>query len=191
MDQIWGDPQESAKIKYELFHLHGDPSMRMWDFALYASASAESRPGSSTFVIYNDGNADLKITGLSKKYNRSWLSFHPKHTFTLSPGRSATVTVTVDWSKTGAGVNDEQILIYSNDADKVLRLFLSLPATGRKECALRSGNNWQRMVRINGELFNLPTEAGFAKRRIRYHHGSRFGRGDGSLKGWERRTGHQ
>ena len=160
MDKIYGDPSGLRKTEYELFHLHGDPSMRMW-----TSAPNIPNPGktSSTFVIYNDGNTDLKITGMSKKYNRSWLSFTPSTPFTVSPGKSATVTVTVDWAKTGAGINDEQILIYSNDADKSPQT-VSVTASDRQEnYALNLLNNGNGMVRVNGELFSLPTEKIFAK----------------------------
>jgi hypothetical protein len=163
MDQIWGDPWGVRKEQYELFHLHGDPSMRMWTSAPMPPPPPNPGQSSSTFVVYNDGNADLKITGMSKKYNRSWLTFTPNTPFTLSPGRSSTVTVTVDWSKTGAGINDEQILIYSNDADKSPQT-VSVSASDRQEnYALNLLNNGNGMVRINGELFTLPTEQIFAK----------------------------
>ncbi|MBU1908431.1 MAG: pre-peptidase C-terminal domain-containing protein, partial [Verrucomicrobia bacterium] len=108
MDQIWGDRWGSRKMEYELFHLHGDPSLEM---------RTESPSSGQSFAIYNDGNADLLITNMTKRDGQSWLSFSPGAPLTIRPGQSQIVDMDVDWGAALRGATNDRIMIYNNDAD--------------------------------------------------------------------------
>jgi PKD repeat protein/murein DD-endopeptidase MepM/ murein hydrolase activator NlpD len=108
MRMLWATPNNNTQqVEFELFHLLGDPSLEMW---------TAPPVGDENFVIYNDGNKDLQITSISKKHNRSWLSFSPSASFTIPPNQSKTITLKVNWNRANEGSNEEQILVYSNDS---------------------------------------------------------------------------
>ena len=69
------------------------------------------------FIIYNDGTADLEITSMTKRDNDPWLDFSPKAPFTVAPGQSQVVRITVDWDLVPGTGDDERIIIKSNDSD--------------------------------------------------------------------------
>jgi hypothetical protein len=73
--------------------------------------------GPQYFRIHNDGSADLEITSMTRRDGDPWLDFSPTATLTILPGESELITVSVDWDLVEPGVNDEQIVIESNDTD--------------------------------------------------------------------------
>ncbi len=73
---------------------------------------------SKSFTIYNDGTDSLSISGIEKEADAEWLSYLPGPPFTIDPGKSQTVTVTIDTDLAGSQPDDEKLLVYSNDADE-------------------------------------------------------------------------
>jgi hypothetical protein len=69
------------------------------------------------FRIFNDGTTDLEITSMTKRDGDLWLNFSPTAPLTIAPGESELITVSVAWSAVPPGINDEQIIIESNDID--------------------------------------------------------------------------
>lgn len=72
-----------------------------------------------TLTIYNDGIGTLKVTSISKKFNKTWLySISPSST-NVPQGGSRKITITVNPTGLPAGFSDsETIIINSNDADE-------------------------------------------------------------------------
>ncbi len=106
MDQLWGDRWGNRKMEYELFHLHGDPSLSM---------RTENPSSDDSFVIYNDGDADLLITNMVKRDGQAWLSFDPGAPMTIRPGQAQAVQLAVDWGAALVGGTNDRIVIYHND----------------------------------------------------------------------------
>lgn len=81
--------------------------------SLYATA-----PGA--FVIFNDGPGTLNVTSISKRDGNSWLTISPSTPYAIPPAGAQTVTVTIDWNNPALtpGSNDEQLLVWSDDADE-------------------------------------------------------------------------
>ncbi len=83
-----------------------------WSFSL-APLSEDS------FTIYNDGTADLEVNSISKRDGDAWLaSWAPDAPFTIVPGGSQTVVVNIDGALGAPGLNEEQLIVLSNDDDK-------------------------------------------------------------------------
>lgn len=114
MSQIcWNEQDglgEDDQKQYEMFHLFGDPSMAMW---IAAPQSKEQN-----FIIHNDGNAELQIKSMTNENNAEWLEVVPKAPFSIEPGQYRIVTVRVDWEKTSEGLNQDRIVVASNDEDR-------------------------------------------------------------------------
>lgn len=103
-DQI-GDVTEDVQ-GWDEFHGHG--------LINAAQAVAKARAG---FVVYNDGNADLEITAMTKRDGDAWLDWVPTAPLTIAPGGSQVITVSIDWSQLPGSSDQEQIIVYSNDDD--------------------------------------------------------------------------
>ncbi|NJL58656.1 MAG: DUF1573 domain-containing protein [Desulfobacteraceae bacterium] len=76
-----------------------------------------SQPDSSKFVIRNAGNGPLTVSSVTKGQNWLTLSGYPTVPFTIAPGNSQTVTVSVNWSLVGTATQGN-IQITSNDPDE-------------------------------------------------------------------------
>ncbi len=70
-----------------------------------------------TFTINNTGTTDLTVLTMSKRDGDPWFSFSPAAPFTVIPGASQIVTVTIDWDLVPLGFNDDQIIVTSDDTD--------------------------------------------------------------------------
>jgi len=92
-------------------NLMGDPHIEV-----------HTREAKNTFTIYNEGKADLKVTSINKQNNTNWLSFSPiasqDSPLIIPKGESQVITVDVDWDKANTGVNEDKLIIYSNDTEK-------------------------------------------------------------------------
>ena len=73
-----------------------------------------------TFTIFNDGTANLNVSDMAKRDGGSWFSWSPQAPLSIAPGGSEVISVTVYPSQLEAGVNQDQILVSSNDADEGL-----------------------------------------------------------------------
>ncbi len=73
--------------------------------------------GEQSFTIYNDGNATLTVTGVTKQNNAAWLSFTTASAlpFDIAPGASAPVRVSVNATGLNAGLFTDRLLVTSND----------------------------------------------------------------------------
>jgi hypothetical protein len=76
--------------------------------------------GGSThsFTISNDGGTDLTITSIALDEAASYISWSPSAPFSVAPGASQTVTVSIDLSTAPAGSSTRRLLVYSNDPDE-------------------------------------------------------------------------
>jgi len=90
------------------FNLYGDPG----------STQKMESSGSNIFTIYNDGDANLEITSMTKRDGDAWLSWSPTSPLTISPEGSQIIAVNVDWNQIQGSSDEERIIIYSNDSDK-------------------------------------------------------------------------
>jgi uncharacterized protein (TIGR03437 family) len=74
--------------------------------------------GEQSFTIYNDGDATLSVTGITKQNNAAWLSFTtPSNVpFDIPPKGSVPVRVAVNATGLAAGLYTERLLVTSNDA---------------------------------------------------------------------------
>lgn len=70
------------------------------------------------FVVSNDGGSDLIVNGISPETAAAWISWSPPIPFTVHPGASQTVTVSVNYSMAPPGQTTRRLLISSNDADE-------------------------------------------------------------------------
>lgn len=91
--------------------------------------------GEQSFTIFNDGQATLRITGISKQNNSSWLSFTTPSAipFDIAPGSSAPVRVNVNTAGLSAGVYSDRLLVTSNDTPRSpypTGVFINLTVTG-------------------------------------------------------------
>jgi subtilisin-like proprotein convertase family protein len=98
--------------------VHGAIAMSPQTFSLIAEGFTESGPSSESFTISNDGAETLNVTSIAARDGDDWLDFTPKGPFTVEPGDSREIAVTVDWSEARAGANQERILVYSDDRDR-------------------------------------------------------------------------
>lgn len=73
---------------------------------------------SKTFTIFNDGGGELSVTAIELESSAAWITWSPAAPFTLAPGGSQLVTVSVDFDLAPDGVSSNRLLVYSNDADK-------------------------------------------------------------------------
>lgn len=71
-----------------------------------------------SFTISNDGGTDLTITSIALEEAASYISWSPSAPFTVPPGASQTVTVSVDFSSAPSGSSTRRLLVYSNDPDE-------------------------------------------------------------------------
>jgi subtilisin-like proprotein convertase family protein len=83
--------------------------------SIYAPVGAT---GSDSFMIYNDGATDLSVTSISLETAASWMSWFPEQPFTVPPGGSRTVTVSVDFESAPSGQSTRRLLVSSNDSDE-------------------------------------------------------------------------
>jgi hypothetical protein len=83
-----------------------------WSFSL-------APPSEDSFTIYNDGTADLEVNSITKRDGDDWLvSWTPDAPFTIVPGGSQTVIVNIDGALGAPGLNEEQLVVLSNDVNK-------------------------------------------------------------------------
>jgi hypothetical protein len=100
------------KVEFEEFHYFGDPTTRIW--------TAPPSRTQKTFTIYNDGDADLRVTEITKQNNSCWLDVATGSGFPLvvPPSGSKIVVVTVAPDCTSAGTHNDRLLVYSNDPNE-------------------------------------------------------------------------
>ncbi len=74
--------------------------------------------GEQSFTIFNDGDATLTVTGITKQNNSTWLSFTTPSTipFEIPPKGSAPVRVSINATGLNTGLFTERLLVTSNDA---------------------------------------------------------------------------
>jgi hypothetical protein len=68
-----------------------------------------------SFAIHNAGEFDLEVTAMTKRDGDPWLDFSPTAPLTIAPDESREIAVTIDWSWAHQGINDERIIVESND----------------------------------------------------------------------------
>jgi hypothetical protein len=68
-----------------------------------------------SFTIHNAGSSGLEVTAMTKRDGDPWLDFSPTAPLTIAPDESREITVTIDWSRADMGINDERIIVESND----------------------------------------------------------------------------
>ena len=91
--------------------------------------------GEQSFTIFNDGDATLSVTGITKQNNAAWLSFTtPSNVpFDIPPKSSVPVRVAVNATGLAAGLYTERLLVASNDAARSpypTGVFINLNVTG-------------------------------------------------------------
>ena len=106
----WGDIWDGDGF----FHVAYD-NCAIQKYPYYADASAVSG-----ITIFNDGSADLQIDSISIVGSSCWLSISPLRIppFTIAPGGSETVGVTVDLNCVNVGTYNDTIRIDSSDPDE-------------------------------------------------------------------------
>jgi C1A family cysteine protease len=74
------------------------------------------------FTIFNDGTGDLVVSDIRGRDGDTWLSWSPDPvpgaSLTIPPGNSYPVTVVMNPASAADGLNTEQLIVESNDADK-------------------------------------------------------------------------
>lgn len=72
------------------------------------------------FTIFNDGNATLSVTAITKQSNSAWLTVAPRSPLPLSIAAGGSAVVDVYANKTGlsSGSYTDRLLITSNDPDE-------------------------------------------------------------------------
>jgi uncharacterized protein (TIGR03437 family) len=91
--------------------------------------------GEQSFTIYNDGDATLSVSGITKQNNAAWLSFTTPSAvpFDIPPKGSVPVRVAVNATGLTAGLYTERLLVTSNDAARSpypTGVFINLSVTG-------------------------------------------------------------
>ena len=71
-----------------------------------------------SFTIYNDGTGQLDIDDISLSSAAGWISWSPSTPFSIAPGGTRQITVTVDTSSTPASNAGRTLLIQSNDPNE-------------------------------------------------------------------------
>ncbi|MDI7277115.1 MAG: C25 family cysteine peptidase, partial [Anaerolineae bacterium] len=90
------------------FNLYGDPAL-----GLSTSGSGQG------LNVFNDGTAYLSVTSITEQSGSDWLSVLPPepYPFTVAPGGSRRVLVTVNPEGLAAGTYTDRLLLASDDAD--------------------------------------------------------------------------
>lgn len=70
-----------------------------------------------SFTIYNDGGTTLQVSSLALSQPAPWIAFAGSP-FSLAPGASRQITVSVDLALAPPGESSRQLLIASNDGDE-------------------------------------------------------------------------
>jgi len=89
------------------------------DFVLRANVTYESSDTCDTvktMIVTNNGNADLTVSNITKNYK--WITSITPTNFTLIPGDSQNVIVTVACNGLSNGTNIGSLSIFSNDTDE-------------------------------------------------------------------------
>jgi len=119
---------------------------------------------SKTFFICNDGNMDLNVTDVTARDGDPWLNWSPRAPMTIGPGSSRAITVTVDLGKAAPGLNDERLIVFSNDPDENPypdALFVTLQSSQISyTLTVTSAGNGR--AKVNGMLRTLPWSAQLA-----------------------------
>ncbi|HEV7669860.1 MAG TPA: N-acetylmuramoyl-L-alanine amidase, partial [Thermoanaerobaculia bacterium] len=71
-----------------------------------------------TFTIYNDGSSTLSVTSIQLQTPGSWIQWAPQAPFSVPPGSSREVAVTVDLNSAPPGDSTRRLLVTSNDPDE-------------------------------------------------------------------------
>jgi hypothetical protein len=72
----------------------------------------------TSFTVSNDGSSDLVVGSLALDRAAAFVAWSPAPPFTVAPGRSQRVYVTVDLAAAPAGITRRRLLVGSNDADE-------------------------------------------------------------------------
>ena len=88
-----------------------------------ASRRAESGRGSvdpvqRSFTIYNDGASQLDIDEISLSNSASWISWAPASPFSIAPGGTIQIAVTIDIASAPPGETTRTLTVRSNDPDE-------------------------------------------------------------------------
>jgi hypothetical protein len=79
-------------------------------------AGAWSR-GAATFVLHNDGDASLVVTGLALDTPTAWIRWEPQAPFTVAAGGSQNVHVLVALDQVPEGITTRRLLVYSTNSE--------------------------------------------------------------------------
>lgn len=75
-------------------------------------------PVQRSFTIYNDGASQLNINEISLSSPASWISWTPASPFSIAPGGTRQIAVTVDVANAPVGETARTLTIRSNDPDE-------------------------------------------------------------------------
>ncbi len=79
------------------------------------SLVAKGIDASGSFMIFNDGEADLTVNKIALQDTAAWISWSPQAPFVVPPGRSKSVRVLIDYAKAPKKVTGRTLSIHSND----------------------------------------------------------------------------
>jgi len=122
------------------------------DFGLVNNDGPGGAAGTATFIITNNGDADLTIEDITVADGTFSISAPRSGTFVLGPGGSCAATVTFD--PTSNGVHTGTITITSNDPDEGT-VEISLRGDARGGIALGGGRRSYSFTDANGDKISV------------------------------------
>ncbi|MBU1064461.1 T9SS type A sorting domain-containing protein [bacterium] len=79
---------------------------------------AQGQIGTATFVIRNDGSANLEISQVGNVFTSNWLSPEPRNPGSVAPGDSVVITVNISGNVLDIGDHPGMCFVNSNDPDE-------------------------------------------------------------------------
>lgn len=84
------------------------------EFALVSESLLEA----GQFLIRNEGSSSLDVSSITTDTTAPWLQWTPSAPFSVAPGASERVTVSVDFSQAPPGLTNTRLVVASNDPDE-------------------------------------------------------------------------
>jgi hypothetical protein len=110
--------------------------------AEHAAGEPSPAAGAMSFTIVNDGTGDLEVSSFGLDLATSWIAWSPAAPFTVGPGRSQKVYLTIDWDGVPPGTTRRRLLVGSNDPDEnPYPGGVDLTVRGVGNCSLSTGSS--------------------------------------------------